>query len=146
MEESLPNFVKIFGNIYLVFKHFNIFFHNTLGDTQHQNSRKPIEEFADYATTGTINMYTDFQPDILGLKSDETGFGFNLNRCLYYECFQRYGKAERLGSTMCDFDKILGDVISPWIEFNHNSTIARGGNCCKFRYCTKGNDPSKLDW
>eukprot|EP00111_Clytia_hemisphaerica_P017137 TCONS_00050763-protein len=109
------------------------------------DGESPIEKFAAYCTSGTMNVYKDFDPDILGIKSGNS-YGFNLNRCLFYECFQRHGKGERVGSVMCNFDQILADVLSPWLEFNHNSTIARGGSCCQFRYCTKGIDPSKLDW
>ena len=109
------------------------------------DGKSPIEEFADYATSGTMDVYKDFGPDMIGMKSGDS-YGFNLHRCLFYECFQRHGKAERVGSVMCNFDKIMAEVISPWLEFNHNSTIARGGSCCQFRYCAKGVDPSKLDW
>ena len=113
--------------------------------SERPDGKSPIEELADYATSGTLSVYKDFNPEMLGMKSGNS-YGFNLNRCLFYECFQRHGKGERVGSIMCDFDCIMAEAISPWVEFNHNSTIARGGSCCKFRYCTKGMDPSKLEW
>jgi len=66
----------------------------------------------------------------------EQEFGFDIHRCVYYEVFKEEGYLE-LAPLLCQYDFILAESISDWVEFQRDETIAEGFNRCTFRYFKK---------
>ncbi|NHJ85032.1 MAG: hypothetical protein FK734_06190 [Asgard group archaeon] len=67
---------------------------------------------------------------------NEQEFGFNINRCIYYEIFVENNHKE-LAPLLCEYDYILADNLREWLIFNRDETIANGFEKCTFRYYLK---------
>jgi hypothetical protein len=67
--------------------------------------------------------------------TDDT-FRFDINRCLYFEVFEKNGHPE-LGPILCDYDYLIAGAVDKWIRFGRTETIAKGDAHCNFGFFLK---------
>ncbi|MHA1934362.1 MAG: L-2-amino-thiazoline-4-carboxylic acid hydrolase [Candidatus Thorarchaeota archaeon] len=89
--------------------------------------------FVQSAKAGNKNFYDNEYFQLEVVEDDSTHFGFDINRCIYFDIFRKNGRAE-LGSILCEYDYILSANVTDWVRFERDETIADGYPRCKFRY------------
>ena len=99
-----------------------------------EQSVNPWEAFVEWARKGNEANYNDEHFQVVEVDQEEGCFGFDIQKCLYFDILREAGKPE-LGPILCDYENILADVIESWIGFTRHETIASGDKRCTFRYC-----------
>ena len=99
-----------------------------------EQSVNPWEAFVEWARKGNEANYNDEHFQVVEVDQEEGCFGFDIQKCLYFDVLREAGKPE-LGPILCDYENILADVIESWIGFTRHETIASGDKRCTFRYC-----------
>jgi hypothetical protein len=67
------------------------------------------------------------------IESTDSTFRFDINRCIYFEIFEKNGHPE-LGPILCDYDYLIAGAVDKWIRFDRNETIANGDSRCDFGF------------
>ena len=101
-----------------------------------QEAEDPWQAFTEWARKGNSANYQNDYFLLKEVEVEEGCFGFDINRCLYFEILREAGKPE-LGPILCEYDRILAATLDPWISFKRRETIASGDKRCDFRYCRK---------
>ena len=104
--------------------------------TKLEQADDPWGAFVDWARKGNEVNYNNEHFQVVEVEQSERCFGFNIQKCLYFDILREAGKPE-LGPILCDYDNILADAVANWIEFTRHETIATGDKLCTFRYCKK---------
>jgi hypothetical protein len=104
--------------------------------TKLEQSGNPWDAFVDWARKGNEANYNNEQFQLVEVEQQEGCFGFDIRKCFYFDILREAGKPE-LGPILCDYDNILADAVTSWIEFTRHETIATGDKRCTFRYCEK---------
>jgi hypothetical protein len=101
--------------------------------SQLEKSKNPFSMFVNFSLPAAKRLYGNehFRQEIL--QADDEGYFFDINKCLYFEIFQKNGLPE-LGPILCDYDLILARAVTKWIKFERNKTIANGSTLFIFRY------------
>jgi hypothetical protein len=89
--------------------------------------------FVKMVKAGNKQLYENKYFKLKVIQDDEKMFGFDINRCLYFEICRENGLPE-LGTILCDYDYILASNIYTWIKFKRTKTIVNGKEICNFRY------------
>lgn len=97
------------------------------------SSDNPWKDFVETAKVGNRNLYENEYFKLNVVYEDETQFGFDINRCLYYEIF-KINNHEDLAPILCKYDFILAENIKKWAKFERTETIAEGFDKCDFRF------------
>ena len=58
---------------------------------------------------------------------------FDIHRCFYLDMLDAYGAPE-LAATFCNLDDLLYEDLSPYMRWERTKTLARGDDCCDFRF------------
>lgn len=100
---------------------------------QLESSQSPFESFVEWSIRGGKRLYENeyFQQEIL--QADEKGYHLDIQRCLYFEIFQK-NNATALAPVLCDYDLIWARAIEKWAGFERKETIVNGDSRCTFRY------------
>jgi hypothetical protein len=93
----------------------------------------PWHAFVDWVKQGNKANYDNDYFKVKEVQSDDKCYGFDIQRCFYFDILKESGRPE-LGPILCNYDRILADVIDSWIRFTRQETIASGGARCTFRY------------
>jgi hypothetical protein len=101
-----------------------------------RETEDPWAAFVEWARKGNAANYQNDYFLLEEVDTEDGCFGFNINRCLYFEILREAGKPE-LGPILCEYDKILATTLESWIQFQRRETIATGDKRCDFRYCKK---------
>jgi hypothetical protein len=101
-----------------------------------EQSENPWKAFVEWTRKGNDANYNNEYFQVLEVNQNEECFGFDIQKCLYFDIFREAGKPE-LGPILCEYDSLLTEAISDWIIFTRHETIANGDELCKFRYCRK---------
>lgn len=99
-------------------------------------SSNPWHAFVEWARQGNEANYNNEYFQVREIEPQEECFGFDIQRCLYFEILREAGKPE-LGPILCEYDSLLAEAVQNWIGFTRHETIARGDKRCTFRYCKK---------
>jgi hypothetical protein len=99
-------------------------------------SDNPWDSFVKMCKTGNKQLYENEYFQLAVIHDDSKQFGFDINRCLYYEIFTKNGRPD-LGPLLCDYDHILAGNVEKWVRFERTETIADGDSRCNFRYYRK---------
>jgi hypothetical protein len=91
------------------------------------------EHFISSVKIGNNALYDNAYFQIQYTNESNEQFGFDIRRCFYYEILEKNGHPE-LGPLLCEFDYILADNVTKWIQFERPETIANGNPRCTFRY------------
>lgn len=97
------------------------------------DSENAWNAFTDWMRKGNETNYNNDYFKAIEVEQDETHFGFDIRRCLYFEVLKEAGRPE-LGPILCEYDRIIADFIEDWIKFTRYETIASGDKRCTFRY------------
>lgn len=101
--------------------------------SQLEKSKNPFSMFVNFSLPAAKRLYENKHFRQKLLQADDKGYFLDINKCLYFEIFQKNGFPE-LGPILCDYDLILARAVVKWIKFERNKTIANGDTCCTFRY------------
>ena len=104
--------------------------------TQLEKSSKPFAEYVQSAIEGGKRMYDNDYFRLETLQADDQGYHFDIQRCLYFEIFQK-NNASELGPILCEYDLIGANAVQKWVRFERPETIAEGFPCCTFRFYPK---------
>ena len=96
-------------------------------------SKDPWSAFVEWVRKGNAANYNNDYFKAIEVENDENNFGFNIRRCLYFEILKEAGRPE-LGPILCEYDRLIADVVDDWIKFTRHETIASGDKLCTFRY------------
>jgi hypothetical protein len=100
---------------------------------QIEASKDPWNAFTEWVRRGNKANYDNEFFKVLEDQHNEKYFGFDIQKCLYFDIFRDAGRPE-LGPILCEFDSILASVVEKWIKFTRYETIASGDKRCTFRY------------
>ncbi|MHA2100300.1 MAG: L-2-amino-thiazoline-4-carboxylic acid hydrolase [Candidatus Kariarchaeaceae archaeon] len=92
--------------------------------------------FVNNTTIGNQQLYDNEYFKLEIIEADDTKYGFDLNRCYYYDIF-KLNNHEDLGPILCEYDYLISDNLNEWIKFDRTKTIASGDSICNFRFQTK---------
>ncbi len=98
-----------------------------------ETSKNPWATFVENTRKGNTKIYDNEYFQVKEIISTSEEFGFDLNRCIYQEIFNEFGRDD-LGPVMCEYDYILADNVSKWVGFKREETIPTGSNKCTFRF------------
>jgi hypothetical protein len=98
-----------------------------------QSSANPWQTLIETTKQGNQRLYENQYFNLKTIIDEVDAFGFDINRCYYYEIFQANGRAE-LGPILCEFDYITDESTKTWARFQRTETIANGDPCCTFRF------------
>ncbi|MGD8625429.1 MAG: L-2-amino-thiazoline-4-carboxylic acid hydrolase [Anaerolineae bacterium] len=59
--------------------------------------------------------------------------GFDMHSCFYLDMLDAYGVPE-LAAVFCNLDDLLYEDLSPYMRWERTKTLARGDDCCDFRF------------
>ena len=96
-------------------------------------SKDPWRAFIEWVREGNKANYDNDFFKVLEVQQDDRCFGFDIQKCLYFDIFREAGRPE-LGPILCEYDSILANNIAEWIKFTRLETIASGDKRCTFRY------------
>ncbi|NHJ48929.1 MAG: hypothetical protein FK733_14180 [Asgard group archaeon] len=99
-------------------------------------SDDPWKTFVTSTKSANKQLYENEYFQCKTVIDDEQQFGFDINRCIYYEIFKENGQ-EDLAPLLCEYDFILADNVKDWVVFTRDETIADGSHRCAFRYFKK---------
>ncbi len=71
--------------------------------------------------------------DIDQIEQSKTSIAFTVHRCFYLDVLTAYGAPE-LTAVYCRLDDVAFAALSPSIRWERTKTLARGGDCCDFRW------------
>ncbi len=97
------------------------------------SSKDPWATFVEDTRKGNQKIYDNEYFQLKEVTANKEEFAFDINRCLYQEVFQLFGR-EDLGTIMCEYDSLIADNIAKWVRFEREETIAAGCNKCSFRF------------
>ncbi len=97
------------------------------------SSKDPWATFVEDTRKGNQKIYDNEYFQLKEVSATEEEFAFDINRCLYQEVFQHFGRKD-LGPIMCEYDSLIANNIAKWVGFEREETIAAGCNRCTFRY------------
>ena len=100
---------------------------------QLESSENAWRDFVNQAKIGNKNNYENEYFQLQVVEDKDSSFGFDIQRCLYFEIFDQNGRAE-LGSILCEYDHIFSDAVRSWVRFKRDETIADGDSRCTFRF------------
>jgi hypothetical protein len=98
-----------------------------------KQSPDPWHAFINWAKQGNEMNYDNDYFRFKEVQSDNSCYGFDIQRCFYFEILKESGRPE-LGPILCNYDSILSDAVESWIKFTRHETIASGDARCTFRY------------
>ncbi|MHA1904043.1 MAG: L-2-amino-thiazoline-4-carboxylic acid hydrolase [Candidatus Thorarchaeota archaeon] len=101
--------------------------------TKLESSNDAWRTFVQSAKIGNKNFYDNEYFQLKIVEDDSTQFGFDINKCIYFDIFRENGRAE-LAPILCEYDFILSANVDDWVRFERDETIADGYPQCKFRY------------
>ncbi len=101
-----------------------------------EESDDPWDSFVEWIRKGNEANYNNDYFKLIEVNQESGCYGFDIQKCLYFDILREAGKPE-LGPILCEYDRILADVLENWIEFTRYETIASGDKRCTFRYCKK---------
>ena len=96
-------------------------------------STDPWNAFVDWVGKGNDANYNNDYFKVTEVEHDESCFGYDMKRCLYFEVLKEAGRPE-LGPIICEYDRLVADVVDDWIRFTRYETIASGDKRCTFRF------------
>ncbi|MHA2378730.1 MAG: L-2-amino-thiazoline-4-carboxylic acid hydrolase [Candidatus Thorarchaeota archaeon] len=96
-------------------------------------SGNPWNTFVEMTKTGNQNNYENDYFRLKTVIDDKESFGFDINRCLYFEILRENGRPE-LGPILCEYDYMIAEAVESWARFERRETIADGNSRCTFRY------------
>lgn len=99
-------------------------------------SENAWDSFVEMCKTGNKQLFENEYFQLTVVHDDSKQFGFDINRCLYYEIFTKNGRPD-LGPLLCEYDYILAGNVEKWVRFERTETIANGDSRCNFRYFRK---------
>ncbi|MHA2062208.1 MAG: L-2-amino-thiazoline-4-carboxylic acid hydrolase [Candidatus Sifarchaeia archaeon] len=105
------------------------------------SSNNPWKDFVETAKVGNRNLYENEYFKLNVIYESENQFGFDINRCLYFEIF-RANNHEELAPVLCKYDFILAENIKKWVRFERTETIAERFDKCDFRFLNKKTNPN----
>jgi hypothetical protein len=100
---------------------------------QLEKSEDPWGAFIEWTKKGNKANYDNEFFKVLEVQQDNKSFGFDIQRCFYFDIFREAGRPE-LGPILCEYDSILSNYLEKWIKFTRYETIALGDKRCTFRY------------
>ncbi|MFW9959896.1 MAG: L-2-amino-thiazoline-4-carboxylic acid hydrolase [Candidatus Thorarchaeota archaeon] len=100
---------------------------------QLEASKDKWRAFIEWVRRGNKANYDNEFFKVLEVQQDDKCFGFDIQKCLYFDIFREAGRQE-LGPILCEFDSILASYLDKWIKFTRYETIASGDKRCTFRY------------
>ena len=100
---------------------------------QLESSENAWRDFVNQTKIGNKNNYENEYFQLRVIEDNDSSFGFDIQRCLYFEMLNRNGRPE-LGSILCEYDHIFSDAVKSWVRFNRDETIADGDSRCTFRF------------
>lgn len=100
------------------------------------SSDNPWNDFVETVKIGNRNLYENEYFKLNVVQEDENQFGFDINRCLYFEIFKANNQ-EDLAPILCKYDFILVESLDKWVRFERTETIAEKFNKCDFRFFKK---------
>ncbi|MDH4214339.1 MAG: L-2-amino-thiazoline-4-carboxylic acid hydrolase [Candidatus Thorarchaeota archaeon] len=98
-----------------------------------EESVDPWGAFIEWIRKGNRANYDNEFFKVLEIQQDDQCFGFDIQKCLYFDILREAGRPE-LGPILCDYDDMLANYLVKWIKFTRYETIASGGKRCTFRY------------
>jgi len=99
------------------------------------------KDFVKTVKVGNRNLCENEYFKLNVVHEDESQFGFDVNRCLYFEIFKA-NNHEDLAPIFCKYDFILAENIEKWVKFERTETIAEGFDKCDFRFFKKKTNPN----
>ncbi len=100
---------------------------------QLEESKDSWSAFIEWARKGNKANYDNEFFKVLEVQQDDKCFGFDIQKCLYFDIFREAGR-EELGPILCEYDSIFANFVNEWIKFTRYETIAAGDKRCTFRY------------
>jgi hypothetical protein len=67
------------------------------------------------------------------LEVNRKRVAFNMHSCFYLDMLDAYGAPE-LAAVFCSLDDLLYEDLSPYMRWERTKTLARGDDCCDFRF------------
>jgi len=101
-----------------------------------EESKDRWKAFVEWVRRGNKANYDNEFFKVLEVQQDDKCFGFDIQKCLYFDVFREAGRQE-LGPILCEYDNIIASFLDKWINFTRYETIASGDKRCTFRYCKK---------
>ncbi|MHA1777324.1 MAG: hypothetical protein DRO88_04825 [Promethearchaeia archaeon] len=98
-----------------------------------ENAKNPWKHFIETTKQGNHKLYDNKYFKLEYVVEDRLRFGFNINRCYYYDIFKA-NQHESLAPILCKYDNLLADNLNKWVRLQRNKTIAQGDSHCEFRY------------
>ncbi len=71
--------------------------------------------------------------DFAWIENSPQRIAFDSRSCFYLQTLTAYGAPE-LTASFCQMDDWMAEMLSPGITYRRTQTLARGGECCDFRY------------
>ena len=100
---------------------------------QLEESEDRWKAFIEWARRGNKANYDNEFFKVLEVQQDDKCFGFDIQKCLYFDIFREAGRHE-LGPILCEYDSLIAGFLDKWIKFTRYETIASGDKRCTFRY------------
>lgn len=110
---------------------------------QLESSEDPWFSFVKSTKMGNAQLYENEYFQALIAFDEESVFGIDIKKCLYFEIFQANNRPD-LGPILCAYDYLLASALDKWIRFERTETIVDGFNRCDFRYYPKDSIKKKL--
>ncbi|UCE09140.1 MAG: L-2-amino-thiazoline-4-carboxylic acid hydrolase [Candidatus Thorarchaeota archaeon] len=92
--------------------------------------------FVESTRRGNKANYENDYFQLQEIESSGDTFRFDINRCIYFEIFQKNEHPE-LGPILCDYDYLIAGAVDKWIRFDRSKTIANGDSRCDFGFFLK---------
>ena len=129
---SLEDFKK---HVLTIFTEINTPYYQQQGE-QLEASEQPWEAFIGKMNKGYDDLAKHGVLEFTVVDNNENSYALDVSRCLYLELFKANNKLD-IASIMCVFEPILANVLSKWISFDCQETLAKGNKRCTFRYSKK---------
>jgi hypothetical protein len=97
------------------------------------SSKDPWSTFVEDTRKGNQKIYDNEYFKLKEVSTSENEFAFDINRCFYQEVFKQFDR-EDLGPIMCEYDSLVAENVSQWVQFERKEIIAEGFPRCTFRY------------
>ncbi len=108
-----------------------------------ETSEDPWYTFVKSTKAGNAQLYENEYFQALIAFDEESVFGIDIKKCLYFEIFQANNRPD-LGPILCAYDYLLDNAVNKWIRFERTETIVDGFNRCDFRYYPQASSKKKL--
>jgi len=132
LREVKASYSQLKDSVLSIYKEMlQIYFENEVRNFE--ESENPWGEFTEWARKGNKANYDNEFFKVLEVQRDDTCFGFDIQKCLYFDIFRDAGRPE-LGPILCAYDSILASTVEKWIKFTRHETIAKGDKRCTFRF------------